>query len=304
MEKLARDKILPVRETQYRCDKCGKTYDRADNFYHSFSSMYDNNGCMPICKECLASQYNKYLLTFHDIHKAIKRICMAYDLYYNEDLVDSCMKKSKATPPLGEYVRKLNIVQHRGKTFDNSIDEGFIFDPELEPPDTTDYTVSTIPGSVKERWGSGFSDAEYKILEEHYKNLKKNNPDLDSNQEIFIIDLCYIKMQQMDALRSKKTDDFNKLSESYRKTFTQAGLKAVKESTNDDEFAIGVNAQIIEQFTPAEYYKDKERYKDFDGLGDYFKRILLRPLRNLQFGTNDRDSEYYVKEEEDMNDDE
>lgn len=111
-------------------------------------------------------------------------------------------------------------------------------------------------------------------------------------------------MQQMDALRSKKTDDFNKLSESYRKTFTQAGLKAVKESTNDDEFAIGVNAQIIEQFTPAEYYKDKERYKDFDGLGDYFKRIILRPLRNLQFGTNDRDSEYYVKEEEDMNDDE
>ena len=294
MEKLARDKILPVRETQYRCDKCGKTYDRADNFYHSFSSMYDNNGCMPICKECLASQYNKYLLTFHDIHKAIKRICMAYDLYYNEDLVDSCMKKSKATPPLGEYVRKLNIVQHRGKTFDNSIDEGFIFDPELEPPDTTDYTVSTIPESVKVRWGSGFSDNDYKILEEHYKLLKKANPDVDSNQEIFIMDLCTTKLLQTKAMQEKNTDNYTKLTETYRKTFAQAGLKTIADTMNSNEDSWGTWMATIGKYTPEEYYKDKDLYKNFGDIGEYIKRFLLRPLKNLQFGTTERDEEFFV----------
>lgn len=298
MEKLARDKILPVRETQYRCDKCGKTYDRADNFYHSFSSMYDNNGCMPICKECLASQYNKYLLTFHDVHKAIKRICMAYDLYYNEDLVDSCMKKSKATPPLGEYVRKLNIVQHRGKTFDNSIDEGFIFDPELEPPDTTDYTVSTIPESVKIRWGSGFKEEEYKILEEHYKLLKKANPDVDSNQEIFIMDLCTTKLLQAKAMREGNTDNYTKLTETYRKTFAQAGLKTITDVSDSKEDTWGMWAGMVSKYTPEEYYKDQDLYKNFGGIGDYIKRFLLRPLRNLQYGTNERDKEYFVSDEE------
>lgn len=298
MEKLARDKILPVRETQYRCDKCGKTYDRADNFYHSFSSMYDNNGCMPICKECLASQYNKYLLTFHDIHKAIKRICMAYDLYYNEDLVDSCMKKSKATPPLGEYVRKLNIVQHRGKTFDNSIDEGFIFDPELEPPDTTDYTVSTIPESVKIRWGSGFKEEEYKILEEHYKLLKKANPDVDSNQEIFIMDLCTTKLLQAKAMREGNTDNYTKLTETYRKTFAQAGLKTIADVSDSKEDTWGMWAGMVSKYTPEEYYKDQDLYKNFGGIGDYIKRFLLRPLRNLQYGTSERDKEYFVSDEE------
>ena len=116
------------------------------------------------------------------------------------------------------------------------------------------------------------------MLEEHYKYLKKANPDFDSNQEIFIMDLCQIKMQQTRAMMSGRTDDYIKLTESYRKTFAQAGLKTVKESANDDDFSFGLTAQMIEQYSPAEYYKDKERYKDFDGLGDYITRLLTRPL--------------------------
>lgn len=111
-------------------------------------------------------------------------------------------------------------------------------------------------------------------------------------------------MQQTNAMKGGRTDDYIKLTESYRKTFTQAGLKTARESTNEEEFSIGVNAQTIEQYTPAEYYKNKERHKDFDGLGEYFTRFLTRPLKNLMFSTSDRDSEYYVKDEEDLTDDE
>ena len=86
MRILARSDILPVREIEYRCDKCHRVDNRPNNFYRSNSQLYDNNGYMPICKDCLAKLYNQYLLNFHDIHKAIKRICMAYDLYYSENL--------------------------------------------------------------------------------------------------------------------------------------------------------------------------------------------------------------------------
>ena len=39
-------------------------------------------------------------------------------------------------------------------------------------------------------------------------------------------------------------------------------------------------------------------YKDFDGIGEYFKRFVLRPLKNLQLGTTDRDKEFFVSDEE------
>ena len=308
---MARKDILPERKLEYRCTKCGRTDLKAASFYKSPSTLFSNNGCLPICKDCLAQVYNKYLLSFQDVHKAVKRVCMAFDIYYSDQIVDACLVKTGATTPsIGDYIKKLNLTTYKRKTFDNSIDEMFMFDTEEDnvvipvPKEEQPKPLSVIPDSVRIRWGSGLSDNDYKMLEEHYKYLKKANPDFDSNQEIFIMDLCQIKMQQTRAMMSGRTDDYIKLTESYRKTFAQAGLKTVKESASDDDFSFGLTAQMIEQYSPAEYYKDKERYKDFDGLGDYITRLLTRPLKNLMFGTTDRDYEYYVKDDEDIIEDE
>ena len=302
MRTLARSDILPqVREIDYRCDKCKRVDSRPLYFYRSHSTLYDNNGYLPVCKDCLAQLYNKYLLSFQDIHKAIKRICMAYDLYYSDVLVDSCLKGSRAaTPPIGEYMKKLNMSQCKGKTFDNTIDEGFLFEggSAMVPSDEEIKPVTTIPDTVKMRWGSGLSDDDYKTLEEHYRYLKKANPDFDSNQEIFIMDLCQTKMQQTRAMMSGRTDDYIKLTESYRKTFAQAGLKTTPDVAESNNESWGTWINMISRYTPEEYYKDKTLYKDFDGIGEYFKRFVLRPLKNLQLGTTDRDEEFFVSDEE------
>ena len=300
---MAKSDILPVREMEYRCIKCGRNETKPINFYKSNSALYDNNGYMPICKDCLAKLYNRYLLGFHDIHKAIKRICMAFDLYYNDNIVDSCLKKSQATPPIGDYIKKLNLSNYKGKTFDNTIDECFLFDLDeinstLPEKDEDIKPITTIPESVKMRWGSGLSDNDYKTLEEHYKYLKKANPDFDSNQEIFIMDLCQTKMQQTRAMMTGRTDDYIKLTESYRKTFAQAGLKTTPDVAESNNESWGTWIGMISKYTPEEYYKDKTLYKDFDGIGEYFKRFVLRPLKNLQLGTTDRDKEFFVSDEE------
>ena len=152
-----------------------------------------------------------------------------------------------------------------------------------------------------ENWGAGLSAIDYNALNSHYKFLKDANPQCDSNAEIFIIDLCYTKMQQLKAVREGRVDDYNKLTDSYRKTFDKAGLKTIRESSADEEFTIGVNVETIEKYTPAEFYKNKQLYKDYDDLGNYLERFLLRPLRNLMHGTKDRDFEFFVKDEGDSN---
>lgn len=243
----------------------------------------------------------------------MQRMCMAFDIYFDEDLFDRCDVKEDFTVVIGNYMKRLNMTQYKGKTFEDTLKKTNVLSGDRKPVKekrvavvdqygNEDTKVKINPKDI-ERWGVGLDPDDYGALNSHYKYLKNSNPDCDSNQEIFIHDLCYIKMQQMKAMREGRVDDFNKLTESYRKSFTQAALKVVRDTNTQDEATFGVNIEMIEKYTPAEYYKDKTLYKDFDGIGDYFKRFVLRPLRNLVRGTSDRDFEFYVKDEEETGSD-
>ena len=152
--------------------------------------------------------------------------------------------------------------------------------------------------------GSGFSPDDYEVLENHYIMLKRNNPSANSNQEIFITSLCHLNMMMVKALKSADLDGYAKANDQYSKTFTKAGLKTVQEVDMSSDDCWGEWVRRIEEYTPAEYYKNKSLFKDFDGIGDYFKRFVLRPLKNLMHGTTDRDYEYCVKDGDENEDSE
>ena len=158
---------------------------------------------------------------------------------------------------------------------------------------------STITATAVDRWGVGFTEADYKIMDEHYKMLKRQNPNCDANQEIFIKSLCSLFMLQTNALKRGDSDKYIKLTDQYSKTFTKAGLSTIQEADNSANECLGVTLATISQYTPEEYYKDKELYKDYDKIGEYFDRFVKRPLRNLMTGTTDRDTEYFVKDSAD-----
>lgn len=288
---------------RYNCCQCDEPFDSLSEFYKSYSSFYARTNHLPICKKCLNRKFNEYALEYHSTKKAMQRICMAYDLYYNESIFDSC-DNGNDNVIVGNYIKKLNMAQYKGRTFDTSLEEGFFFTGEKTTPlkeTDEDSDEPQIDPKDIDTWGGGLSAIDYDVLNSHYKFLKSANPQCDSNAEIFITDLCYTKMQQMKAVREGRVDDYNKLTETYRKSFTTAGLKTVREANIDEEFTIGVNAETIEKYTPAEYYKNKQLYKDHDDLGEYLDRFLLRPLRNLMHGTKDRDYEFFVKDEGDSN---
>ena len=258
---------------------------------------------MPICKSCFEQKFKIYREEYQSSKQAFKRLCMAYDLYYNDDMFDSCDDDDTL---IGKYFRKLNMKQCNGKTFDTTIKEGFdFFENKVVPKQTVveeDDDAEPIDPADIEKWGAGLEPTDYDILNSHYRLLSNSNPKCDGNAEIFIIDLCYTKMQQMKAVRESRVDDYKKLTESYIKSFTQAGLKTVKDTNAMEDFTIGVSAETIEKYTPAEYYKNRSLYKDHDNIGDYITRFLLRPLRNLMQGTKDRDAEFFVKDEEEADD--
>ena len=134
--------------------------------------------------------------------------------------------------------------------------------------------------------------------------LKENNPNADNNQEIFIKSLCHLNMLMIKALKDKDLDGYTKANGEYAKTFKQAGLKTVEEKdlSNDETFCMTLG--FISDYTPEEFYQDKELYKDSDGIGDYIERHVTRPMINLETGSSIRDKEFFVPETDDDYDEE
>jgi hypothetical protein len=126
--------------------------------------------------------------------------------------------------------------------------------------------------------------------------LKKQNPNCDNNQEIFIKSLCHLNLIQLKALKNNDTKSYIDANSEYAKTFKQAGLKTIeeKDSSNDETFCMTLG--FISDYTPEEFYSDKKLYKDSDNIGDYIDRHILRPMINLETGSSVRDKEFFVPE--------
>lgn len=206
----------------------------------------------------------------------------------------------KSRSRISHYAAKKNLNCGGRKTFIDSLK--FEYEQKqnniITSREQAKSEESTITASAVDRWGVGFAEADYKNLDEHYRMLKKNNPNCDNNQEIFIKSLCNLNMLMVKALKDGDSDKYVKLTDQYAKTFKQAGLRTVNEQDSSADECLGVTLAAISQYTPEEYYKDKALYKDFDNIGGYFDRFVKRPLKNLMFGSNERDSEFFVKEDE------
>ena len=290
----------------YVCCSCGKHYDTLEkNFPCGRSELWAGSGYhLPICRTCIDRMYDHYLYVYGDERKAIRRICMAFDLYYSDGLADASGKITKNRSRIVSYLQKYNMQQYADKTYVTTLDEENKILEQRESLLREEEAASKgetprITKSVIARWGAGaFSYEEYATLEEHYNMLKRNNPNIDNNQEIFVKDLCMINMMKLNAAKEKDVDTYNKTSEQYSKIFSKAGLKTIEEKDASMNDSLGVTLSVISQYTPEEFYKDKKLYEDYDELGEYYDRHIRRPMQNLMMQTDIRDPEYNISDED------
>lgn len=289
---------------KYKCYCCGKGYgSQKQHFQKTNSPLFQSNdGFLPWCKDC-TDKYFTLLTAFYSGNEehAIKHFCIQADWVYDVEPLKCAREISSDRSRISHYAAKKNINVGGRKTY---------FDTLRYNQELRDYETITSKEQVKsddfsvkaasiDRWGVGFTEADYKNLDEHYKMLKKNNPNCDSNQEIFIKALCNINMLMVRALRDNDPDKYVKLTDQYAKTFKQAGLRTVEERDSSNDEVFGVTLATISQYTPEEFYKDKELYKDYDELGEYYDRHICRPMRNLMFSEDVRDIEFFVPEDGD-----
>lgn len=293
-------------DKKYKCTCCGNSWDaQKGHFSKSASVLYQaNNGYINICNNCRDNLYYQ-LVDFYNGNeeRAIEKMCQLFDWIYHEDALVAARQISSDRSRISHYLAKKNLGQTAsiGATyfdtikFDYKNNQGNIIESREQ---TKDNNVS-VSASAIDRWGIGFAESDYKNMDDHYRMLKRNNPNADNNQEIFIKDLCSIHMLKIRALQNGDSKEYANLVEQYAKTFKQAGLRTVeeKDSSNDKTFCMTLG--FISDYTPEEFYQDKSLYSDWDDIGEYIERHITRPMINLETGNDIRDKEYFVPEEDD-----
>lgn len=292
-------------ERKYKCTCCGASWDnQKSHFSKSASPLYQSNdGYLNICNNCRDVYYYKLvdLYNGNEAH-AIKHFCQQFDIIFHEDAFMASRQISSDRSRLSHYQAKKNLGQTSrvGITYT----DGLKYDYQNSLGDVIESreqakSGSSVSASAVDRWGVGFTELDYKNLDEHYRLLKKYNPNADNNQEIFIKDLCNINMLKIRALQKGDSKEYATLVEQYSKTFKQTGLRTIEEKDDSNNETFGVTLATISQYTPEEFYKDKTLFGDWDDLGDYYDRHICRPMKNLMFDEDVRDSEFYVPDEDD-----
>lgn len=282
----------------YKCPACATSYIKLDNnFPASQSELYAGwNYHLPICKKCLDRMFMHYTEAYGgDEDAAIRRICSKYDIYYSISLLNASRKISKYCSRIHTYISKANLIQYKGKTYDTTLDEerkDGVINTVNDLEEITDYKITS---KTFKFWGAGYDVSIYPTLQGYYDELLKlceGKPDVKKQK--MMKNLCLLEYQMSVNIQNGK--DIGTLSNSYKAMFEAAELKNNDVDTSNDAF--GTWIMDIEKYAPAEYYKDKNKYHDFFGIVEYIERFMFRPLKNLIFGTKDKEKEYWINEEE------
>ena len=110
---------MPKQNDKRVCCTCGKPL-ALNKYYKTYSNLYTDS-LLPICKDCFSHKFWEYGNLYKSSKMAMQRMCMLFDVYFNENMFDSCDTNDETV--IGNYFRKLNMTQYRGKTFEDSLND-------------------------------------------------------------------------------------------------------------------------------------------------------------------------------------
>lgn len=258
-------KTVDSSRKEYICSCCGKAYtDLKRNFPASQSSLYaGNNYHLTICRSCLDKLCEHYTETLGSEEEAIKRICMKFDIYFNEDLLEASKKISLDRSRLMSYISRANLKQFQGKTFDNSLDE--------KSPETIDdiedlNSVGVVTKKDIIKWGYGFEPQDYHWLNDNYDKLSATNVIDTTTRDELVRVYCKDNLLANKSIRENKVDQYIKFSEAAQKALDRASLTPKAEDASDKagEKPIGVMIQMFEKEEPIP--EPLPEWKDVDGI--------------------------------------
>lgn len=286
------------------CFYCGKEYVDT-NYYNSNSIFFSNIGKIPYCKQCMEKMYYDYCEKYKNEgcltpeKKAVKRICMAFDIYYRDDVFESSINNAKKRniniSPLGAYMKMIQLSQYKGKSFDNTISD----------EEKDDFVVSThnimsdnidADENVINFFGNGFSNEDYKFLKREYDDWTARHECKTKAQEEVFKRLCFKQLEILKA--TQRGEDTKDLDATFQKLLETAKLQP-KQNAGDtmaDNQTFGTLIDKWENERPLP--EIDEELRDVDKIAlyiDVFFRGHLSKMMGLKNGLSNLYAKFMKK---------
>jgi len=285
------------------CRKCMKD-KAAKEYYSATDTVLDKNNFMSICRKCCGEIYDNAFTVERNFEKALLRTCKILNVGWNSGAVDSTrthIDKLKARGQedisvFGIYKSKLstlsNLADDQTLTFEEPSRNAYV-DPNEVISDDEEFNKY-----LKSFWGAGLQFEDYEFLESELNRYKKTHKCDTATEESLLRQICFAEFDIRNARISGGTPDANviKRLQELMKTASIDPAKAASANSGKSQETFSAFIKTIENNEPAEFYKNKALFKDFDNLDFYFKKYVTRPLKN--FITQSRD--FNVETEDDV----
>jgi hypothetical protein len=321
MPKLSRSKIRPAPKTvsnviasngmvleKLYCRKCCEMKKPGD-FFNAVDLYLDSSGKMSVCKKCCHEMYEKIYVAERALPKTIYRMCKILNVRYDERAISSLEKHmrtaiedNKNVPNVfGTY--KMKLATMNSKNVDDHIivedltfiepDGGVITNPL--PEDHVDAV------DLKQFWGTNLEYDDYVFLERELTEWKKTHKSDTKAEEFLLKELCHKSLEIRKAREiGKPTSNIVKELQELMKTANVDPAKTSIAGAGKAKDTFSSYIEVIEYNEPADYFSDKQLFKDFDNIDFYFKKYLLRPLKNFLTQSRDFNVEFDNGDDDDI----
>lgn len=302
-----------------RCLYCGNETER--NFYSSDSDFFKLTGKIPYCKQCIDKFYKYYYDKYQRANyafpekKAVKRLCMAFDIYYSDEIFESAIEsKNKKNIPnssiFGYYVKISKLNQHKNKSYDTTIysDEykGNINLSKYD--DNVDIKTNKASEKTVKFFGAGFSDEDYEFLQEQYDDWTTRHECETKSQEEIFKRICFKQLEIWKA--TKRGEDTKNLDATFQSYLETAKLQP-KQNSSDTTANSQTFGTLIDKWENTRPIPEiDEDLRDVDKIAlylDVFFKGHLAKMMGLKNGLSNLYTKYmkkYTVEKPEYNDNE
>jgi len=294
-----------IEVTECYCRKCMQTKPAAQ-FYQAVDTYVDANGLFSVCKTCLAEVYTLLLDTEKTMDRIILRMCRMFNVRYMPEVVEACRKHLDTLERNGKtkgYSNPFGLYRSKMRTTQSSA-PGARFEEDFTYRDVTiGETITLEPKNnllvdkdLKQFWGNNFDEEDYDWLENEMWEWKKTHK-IDTRSEEHLLRLIVLKLFDIRKARQEERDtsSLEKSLQDMLKTANLAPNQSNAASGGKSLDTFGMWIKDIEQFTPAEWVKDKSIFFDVDNVEEYAEKFITSPLRSFVTGQRD----FFLEDEDD-----
>lgn len=258
------DNSMPIQTSQkFYCCRCGTSYGRQKGFFPvSHSPMYRGSGYLPMCNDCVEDMYERYRATLGDDKAAMRRMCMKLDLYWNEDIYGMVERTAGVHSRVRNYIGKTNIIRYIDKTFDDTVEEEALLEPEAPEAETSpaasyiaqpeDTVEVEIDQALVDFWGAGYAPDFYFELERRYKDWTGDREIVDPSERALYRQVCLLEsIIARDSAQGKPIDkNVNALNTLLGSMNLKPAQKKEGADTELEKMPLGVGIQKWEYSRP------------------------------------------------------